>query len=128
MIVDTDKINGVVLIAEERGRQIAEHGYTLEHDTDTYREKPGQLNMAAVCYTTMAASGDETRDILRDVTPRFWPWDGQFWKPGSDNTHDSRIKELVKAGALLAAEIDRLLREKHEQTTQKAEPESDLSD
>lgn len=115
MLIDTDKVNGVVLIAEERGRQVAQHGYTLKGDLETYRNKPGQLNVAAVCYATMAGSNNEMRDMLRNVKPRYWPWDVRWWKPGKDNSHDSRIRELVKAGALLAAEIDRLLGEKHEQ-------------
>jgi hypothetical protein len=34
--------------------------------------------------------------------PREWPWDSKWWKPGE------RIRELEKAGALIAAEIARL--------------------
>jgi gamma-glutamylcyclotransferase (GGCT)/AIG2-like uncharacterized protein YtfP len=42
----------------------------------------------------------------------YWPWDESAFKPSPDN----RIKELTKAGALIAAEIDRLLRiEQHKQ-------------
>lgn len=36
-----------------------------------------------------------------------WPWDENWWKPSLDP-----IRNLVKAGALLAAEIDRLQRSK----------------
>lgn len=32
-----------------------------------------------------------------------WPWDAKWWKPSDDP-----IKNLVKSGALIAAEIDRL--------------------
>jgi hypothetical protein len=39
---------------------------------------------------------------------RFWPWTQRTFKP---TPHD-RIRELVKAGALIAAEIDRLELEK----------------
>lgn len=52
-----------------------------------------------------------------------WPWDNQFYKPSKGNIYtsenppqeniDSRIHELAKAGALIAAEIDRLLRLKN---------------
>jgi hypothetical protein len=38
--------------------------------------------------------------------PKHWPWDLNSWKPSPDN----RIKELVKAGALVVAEIERLQR------------------
>jgi len=37
--------------------------------------------------------------------PPIWPWEKSWWKP----TPNDRVKELVKAGALIAAEIDRLL-------------------
>lgn len=37
---------------------------------------------------------------------KIWPWDKSWWKP----TPDDRIRELIKAGALIAAEIDRLQR------------------
>jgi hypothetical protein len=38
--------------------------------------------------------------------PRFdWPWDASWWKPSNDP-----VRNLVKAGALIAAEIDRLQR------------------
>ncbi|MGE0456387.1 MAG: hypothetical protein AB7I13_00015 [Vicinamibacterales bacterium] len=44
------------------------------------------------------------RDNDEGEAPRFWPFDCCDWKPGD------RIRELEKAGALIAAEIDRLLR------------------
>jgi hypothetical protein len=34
-----------------------------------------------------------------------WPWDEKWWKPSTNP-----IRNLVKAGALIAAEIDRLQR------------------
>lgn len=34
-----------------------------------------------------------------------WPWDEEWWKPSEDP-----VRNLVKAGALIAAEIDRLQR------------------
>ena len=38
------------------------------------------------------------------MPPTLWPWALSQWKP----TPDDRIRELTKAGALIAAEIDRL--------------------
>lgn len=104
-------MNGVILITRERLRQTHEEGFTLDSDRETYCDKPGQLNMAAICYATMAGSSPEVRDLLRDNTPAYWPWDPAWWKPGKDNSHSSRVRELVKAGAMLAAEIDRLIGE-----------------
>jgi len=34
-----------------------------------------------------------------------WPWDEEWWKPDND-----AVRNLAKAGALIAAEIDRLQR------------------
>ena len=42
----------------------------------------------------------------RDLLEVLWPWDLKYWKPSPDN----RIRKLEKAGALIAAEIDILLR------------------
>ena len=41
-----------------------------------------------------------------------WPWDEKFFKPDTTYTYDGRIRELTKAGALICAEIDRLIRAK----------------
>lgn len=80
---------GVDLIRRERERQVSEEGWTPEHD-DAHVD--GVLSRAAACYAH---------------PPLFfhlWPWDRHWWKPGD------RVRELAKAGALIAAEIDRLYR------------------
>lgn len=83
---------GARLVLNERLRQIQEEGFSDERD-DAYCSD--QLPRAAVCYTLPPT--------LREfVFP--WPWDMSMWKP------TSRISDLTKAGALIAAEIDRLLR------------------
>jgi hypothetical protein len=99
-----DKIkNGVELIAEERQRQIDQEGWTSERD-DQYVDD--DLAMAAASY----AIPGRLRDIYSvegiEAAYPMWPWDLEWWKP----TPDNRIRELQKAGALIAAEIDRLKR------------------
>ena len=42
--------------------------------------------------------------IAEERQRQIWPWEETWWKPASNN----RIKDLVRAGALIAAEIDRL--------------------
>lgn len=79
------------MIAAERRRQIEVEGYTTDHDK---HGQSGDLAAAAACYLTPPAAG----------VPRRWPWPARYWKP----TPDDRGRELVKAGALIAAEIDRL--------------------
>lgn len=88
---------GVGLIASERLRQINKEDYSLDHD---WHHVHGELSLAAVCYTMPPTFGFRRYE---DV-PSAWPWGKQDWKP----TPENRIKELAKAGALIAAEIDRL--------------------
>lgn len=89
---------GVEAIAQERRRQIDEEGWTPEHD-DAYEND--ELILAARCYLVQA----EYEVAGHGSQPIFWPWHRDWWKPGD------RRRNLVKAGALIAAEIDRLDRE-----------------
>jgi hypothetical protein len=96
---------GIELIAKERQRQIDELGYTVEGDAKEYNEENGiseQLAEAAACYATPSYQRELNNDFVG--CPIKWPWMEQYWKP----TPENRIKELIKAGALIAAEIDRL--------------------
>jgi hypothetical protein len=109
-----DKKSGVELIAAERARQVEVEGWTPEHDAKHAGES---LAMAACCYVLPTSMrkyqrrailepfqapdrGDRTRAV-----PVLWPWHPNHWKPTED-----RVRDLVKAGALIAAEIDRLQR------------------
>jgi hypothetical protein len=105
-------MTGIERIAAERKRQIEEEGWTPKYN-DLW--KNGELADAAVCY----ALSKEDRDLdvmvcdsIQYLFNRLWPFFDEQWKP----TPDNRIRELEKAGALIAAEIDRLqrLKEKKE--------------
>ncbi len=98
------QVTGVDLIAKERTRQIEKEGYDAEND-DVYEH---QLVRAAQCYLLVSRYPlvKKPNEVLPASPPPAWPWDDEFWKP---NTADP-IPNLVKAGALIAAEIDRLLR------------------
>ncbi len=91
----------IELIAEERERQINEEGWTPEHD-DAHSH--GELELAAASYAALAGGMAKfpKTDIKTIKPPRQWPWDEEWWKPA-----DNKIRNLVKAGALLAAAIDR---------------------
>lgn len=92
-------------IAAERRRQIEIEGWTPEHDD---RHDTGELARAASCYALSASEeGVAVEDFLYDdngapLCPRWWPWDTDWWKPSGDR------RDLVKAGALIVAEIERL--------------------
>jgi hypothetical protein len=92
------------MIAFERARQIEEEGWTAMHDDQHDR---GELAQAAACYAVPGGYREiavgQYEEYLWQV---LWPWDGRFFAPRPDD----RIRELVKAGALIAAEIDRLQR------------------
>lgn len=101
---------GVELITEERKRQLEEEGWTPIHDD---QHTDGELAQAASVYADMAnyhgefdlmdLSGKAKVLIPRDFK---WPWNKKWLKL----TPNDRVRELTKAGALIAAEIDRLNR------------------
>lgn len=92
---------GIEIIAEERARQISPEGYTSDHDDG---HQSGELGNAASCYLTAAYYQAHGAAPL-PMPPAAWPWAFRFWKPSADH-----IRNLAKAGALIAAEIDRLQR------------------
>lgn len=86
----------IELIAEERQRQVSVEGYTKEHDLLTHSSS--ELAMASMCYALDPAWRPSK------IAPLGWPWGEKYWKP----TPNDRIRELIKAGALIVAEIERL--------------------
>jgi hypothetical protein len=134
---------GVELIAEERQRQIDVECWTKEHDSE---HENFELSAAACCYASHNISqqlekihhtnqsplaefkiydfgesdffinnGDRGDRRLRKAGwKNGFPWDYKWWKPSKDP-----IKNLVKAGALIAAEIDRLQNSETSQRGQK---------
>ena len=94
-----EKLKSIELVKNERLRQITEEGYSWEHDD---QELPHTLSDAAIVYATPA--------MYRHEIMHKWPWDKKFYKPDTTGTYDGRIRELTKAGALICAEIDRLIR------------------
>lgn len=87
-------------VLAERRRQVEQEGWTPEHD-----DKHGRFSMsyAAACYALAdsPAVRTETIDIVK-----IWQWSGwsylAWWKP------KDRRSNLVRAGALILAEIERL--------------------
>lgn len=77
-------------VAAERERQINVKGWTSEHDD---RHAPGEMAIAAACYIITGPD---------DRIPDAWPWAAEWWKP------KGRRRNLVRAGALILAEIERL--------------------
>lgn len=83
------------LIAAERERQIDVEGWTKEHDLEVNGNN--ELLFAAETY------------LMRPFMPeksskQLWPWHISTYKPSPKD----RVRELVKAAALIVAELDRL--------------------
>lgn len=93
-------------IIAERQRQISEEGWTPEHD-DKYNDF--QLALAAAGYAQNVAdyAGEYCQphssiNWTDAPEPEAWPWSPVWWKPTNPR------RDLVKAGALILAEIERL--------------------
>jgi len=113
-------VSGIDLIAAERTRQVEEEEWTPEHDDE---HTAHELALAAAAYAApeqlfrKVEYYDEKISFL-DCFPTQWDsrWDkrhrdGQRSLAHADDTpREIRIRHLAKAGALIAAEIDRLLR------------------
>ena len=87
-------------VLTERTRQITHEGATPFQD-DSYTE--GELAVSAACYA-LASCGK-----LGQETPDNWPWTKGWWKPSGGR------RDLVKAGALILAEIERIDRAANKQ-------------
>lgn len=98
-------------VVAERARHTSVEGWTAEHD-DTHHA--GEMADAAACYAATGrvffadhhnvGRGYEAFTTYRDA----WPWADKWWKP------KNRRRDLVRAGALILAEIERLDRQEQE--------------
>lgn len=84
-------------VLAERRRQVEAEGWTPEHDD---QHDPGTLSQAAGCYIEW--NGYENAVVPEGAIPINWPWAPEWWKPSDDR------RNLVKAGALILAEIERI--------------------
>lgn len=107
-------------VLAERRRQITAEGWTPEHDDS---HQCGEIASAAAAYAICSTLSAKRRSIvsgifsfennqtLRDI----WPWHRDWWKP------KDRRRDLVRAGALIIAEIERLDRAAERETREQAE-------
>lgn len=96
------------MLLRERERQISVEGWTPEHD-DIHTD--GEMARAAAEYAKVGASRWEADSARRDksegvLPPINWPWHADWWKPRD------RISNLVRAGALIIAELERIQRDR----------------
>lgn len=92
--------------AAERQRQFDVEGWSIDHDDEHSR---GEMALAAGSYAIVAGFNETSRvnftsrnrDGERTPWPN-WPWSPEWWKP------KDRRRDLVRAGTLIVAEIERL--------------------
>jgi len=85
----------------ERERQINKEGWSIQHDDTHIR---GEMASAAACYAV------PSRHRL-EAFKAFWPssWSELWWKPaGPHSDLSARRRDLVKAAALIVAEMERI--------------------
>lgn len=102
---------GAMAILEERSRQTHEEGFDAKRDS---QYPYGILGAAGLCYGAYAISSPSLRNATRlwaqdGHPPGQWPWALEWWKPGKDDSENSRMREFAKCGALVIAEMDRLV-------------------
>lgn len=76
-------------VLSERRRQLFEEGWDVAHDD---QHGDGSMALAAAAYAVH----------FKHSAGRLWPWDACWWKPRSHR------ENLVRAGALIIAEIERI--------------------
>jgi len=98
-------------LLEERYGQIRREGWDISHDDS---HSAGEMARAAASYAYMASLPTEDEreahrgavyGIMRGFTSivvQMWPWAPRWLKP------KDRRRDLVRAGALIIAEIERL--------------------
>jgi hypothetical protein len=115
---ETEMSQAEIDVLAERQRQIHAEGWDEAHDD---KHDGGELAIAGACYAlgpnyvhiprqinSSRGAGDcyqydYTKARAEQIT---WPWEPKWWKPGKDER-----RRLVKAAALIIAEIDRVDRE-----------------
>jgi hypothetical protein len=99
--------NATAAIDYERERQVNDENWSEEHDD---QHQDGSLWRAAHFYATTATK----TPIWGYMNFKQWPWGPEFFKPWKKNGFGNYTTEidaercLIKAGALILAEQDRL--------------------
>lgn len=113
---------GIELIAEERQRQI-NNGYDAQHDS---HHNFDELASAAKTYINAAFLTTKSKEMGNSNQAAIswhkynepfewkylklgWPWEEESFKPTTS------LEDLIKAGALIAAAIDRLQKDNEQQ-------------
>ncbi|MCJ2085821.1 hypothetical protein MKK88_07420 [Methylobacterium sp. E-005] len=97
---ETAMSQAAVDVLAERRRQVEAEAFTRLHDEQ--HNDGGEICRAACSYAYEAGRTRQQRSDCEGSAPPMWPWDLSWWKPTTPR------RDLVKAGALVLAEIERL--------------------
>lgn len=86
-------------VLAERQRQIYGEGFGALRD-DNYRG--AELARAGAAYAIASGETGKHRNLTNAQLATIWPWSVEWWKPSTPR------RDLVKAAALIIAEIERL--------------------
>lgn len=86
-------------IAIERRRQVEDEGFSTDRD-DCYG--CGELALAGAAYAAYGSAQADGSITIGTRALDLWPWRSAWWKP------KDRRSNLVRAGALIVAEIERI--------------------
>ncbi len=86
-------------LLDERARQQADEGWTIENDDE---QELGQLALAAAAYAIAAASREDANPALAVLARETWPYHRVGYKPKNQR------RDLVRAAAMIIAEIERI--------------------
>ena len=90
-------------IRAERQRQIESEKFSRYHDDNVNLR--GELAGAASSYALSSAFTLHNKGVPMSRPPNMWPWDPKWFKPKSPR------EDLIRAAALIVAELERLDRE-----------------
>lgn len=93
-------MTGAELISNEYNRHFQSGERSPELDP---AHANGEMMIAAACYL-LHETGNVYFHPAGGLPPMAWPWESKWWKPAQGD----RVQDLVKAGAFIAAEIDRI--------------------
>lgn len=105
VVIDTNLVGSksLQMVTQERARQVEVLGYDDENDS-SYEDDVLARAAATYLMRPLFSDVDYAKGTGKGV-PYMFPFPEEYWKPHPEN----RLRELTKAGALVLAEMHRLI-------------------
>lgn len=92
------------MVTQERARQVEVLGYDDENDASYEDDVLARAAASYLMRPIFTSPNNYVGDNMANP-PKIFPFRAEFWKPHPEN----RLRELTKAGALVLAEMHRLI-------------------